>query len=411
MIFVLVFLIMMSAYFSATETAFSTMNKIKVKNLAAGGNSRAKLALELSDDFDTMISTILIGNNIVNIASSSIATAIFIKMMGDKGVSVATAIMTVVVLIFGEISPKSMAKESPESFAMFSAPLLKAFTVVLTPVNYIFKLWKNLLSKIFKSSDDSGITEEELITFVEEAAAQDGGIGEEECELIRSAIEFNDLDVKDILTPRIDIVAVEKGDEREEIANVFAESGYSRLPIYDDTIDNILGVINEKDFHNFVMTSKKSIDDIVKPVVFTTYNMKISKLLTLLQQKKSHLAIVTDEYGGTMGLATMEDILEELVGEIWDEHDEVMEDIEQVSDNTYKVQCSANIDKVMKEFSIDEEFESSTVGGWVVDILGRIPEEGDEFEYQNLRVKVTKTEQRRAIEVMVTMYPKVLVEE
>ena len=183
------------------------------------------------------------------------------------------------------------------------------------------------------------------------------------------------------------------------------------MPIYDDTIDNILGVINEKDFHNFVMTGQKSIDDIVKPVVFTTYNMKISKLLTLLQQKKSHLAIVTDEYGGTMGLATMEDILEELVGEIWDEHDEVMEDIEQVSDNTYKVQCSANIDKIMKEFSIDEEFESSTVGGWVVDILGRIPEEGDEFEYQNLRVKVTKTEQRRAIEVMVTMYPKVLVEE
>lgn len=402
-ILILALLILGSAYFSATETAFSALNKIRIKNLANDGDKRAKLTLELSENYDKLLSTILIGNNIVNITATSVATVLFVKYMGDVGATVSTAVMTVLVLIFGEISPKSLAKESPESFAMFSAPILRVMLTILAPLNFLFMLWKKLLSKIFKVKEDRGITEEELITIVEEAA-QDGGIDVQEGELIRSAIEFDDIEVVDVLTPRIDIEAVPDTADEKEVKEVFKRSGYSRLPVYEGSTDNIIGVINQKDFYN--RDDKKSVKSIIKPVIVTTESTKISKLLKLLQKQKSHMAVVTDEYGGTLGIVTMEDIIEELVGEIWDEHDEIINEFEQIEENKYRIVCSANLTKMLKLFDKDEEFDMSTVSGWVIfEFGGIIPNEGDSFDYENLHVVVTKTDKRRVLEVIVEAMP------
>ena len=401
-IIALVVLIIFSAYFSATETAFTSLNRIRIKNLANGGNKRAKLTLELCDKFDNILSTILIGNNIVNILSTSLATALFVLYFPKNGVAISTVVMTVVVLIFGEIGPKSMAKESPEEFAMFSAPFLNMLCVLFTPLNFIFSLIKKLISRIFKVKNDRSITEEELLTMVEEAQSE-GGINDNEGELIKNAIEFYDLEVSDILIPRVDVIAVQTDSTPEEIDQVFKDSRLSRLPVFHETIDSIAGVLNMKDFYYQVLGNKEPLENVIKPAMYVLEQMQISDLLKLLQQKKSHLAIVTDEYGGTVGIVTLEDVIEELVGEIWDEHDVVTEEITQISANCYRVSCNASITKMFELFEIDEEIESSTVGGWVMEQLERVPVLGDSFKYQNLTVTVTNADERRPLEIIVTV--------
>lgn len=387
--------IVMSAYFSATETAFSSLNRIRIKNMADKGNKKAKLVLRLSENYDSLLSTILIGNNIVNIASASLATVLFVKLLGDEaGPSVSTLVTTVVVLIFGEVSPKSIAKESPEKFAMFSAPILNVLRIILTPFNFLFGQWKKLLSLIFKSDEDRSITEEELLTIVEEAE-EEGGIDEQESELIRSAIEFSELEAVEILTPRIDVTGVSVEDSKEEIAKIFAETGYSRLPIYEESMDHILGIISQKDFHNAVYHTDKEVASIIRPVLFIAKNKKIDKLLKELQQKKSHMAVVMDEFGGTVGIVTLEDILEELVGDIWDEHDEIVQEVEQVAENEYLVLGNANLEKMFELLEKEIELEVVTVSGWVMNMLGRIPEKGDTFTYENLQVTVLEMDGKR----------------
>lgn len=403
---IIVLCVIMSAYFSATETAFSSLNRIRVKNMAEKGNKKAQLVLNLSENFDNMLSTILIGNNIVNILSASLATVLFVGWLGNEaGPSVSTAVTTVVVLIFGEITPKSIAKESPEKFAMFSAPILKILMFVLTPFNFLFSLWKKLLSKVVKSDGDRSITEEELITIVEEAE-QEGGLDEEESTLIRSAIEFSEVEVKEILTPRIQIEGVPEDATEDEIARVFTETGYSRLPVYKDSIDHITGVIYHKDFHNYVYNSEKDITSIIRPAIFVTPNKKIDELLKELQQQKSHIAFILDEYAGTIGLVTLEDIMEELVGEIWDEHDEIVQEIVQISENEYHVLGSADIEEVFEQFDIDEEFDVMTASGWVMNVLERIPEEGDSFVCNNLTVTVLKMDENRVEKISIVINEK-----
>lgn len=395
---IIIISILLSAYFSATETAFSSLNRIRIKNMAEKGNKRACLVLKLSENYDSLLSTILIGNNIVNIASASLATVLFVKLLGDEvGPSISTAVTTIVVLIFGEVSPKSIAKESPEKFAMFSAPFLNMLMVVLTPFNFLFRQWKKLLSKMIKSTDESGITEEELLSIVEEAK-QDGGIDEQENMLIRSALEFTEQEAVDILTPRIDITAVSLETTKEEIAAVFSDTAYSRLPIYEDTIDHIVGIIYQKDFYNYVYHAEKEISEIIRPALFVPKNKKIGILLRELQQKKIHIAVVLDEYGGTVGIITLEDILEELVGEIWDEYDEVSSEIKKKSETEYIVLGSANIDKVFEALGIEvteEEIRSGIVNGWIMNELGRIPEKEDVFEYKGYRVTVLEMNEKR----------------
>ncbi len=407
-ILIILFCIIFSAYFSATETAFSSLNRIRVKTLAEKGDKRAQLVMDLLENFDSLLSTILIGNNIVNIACASVATVLFVRLLGDEqGPTVATAVITVVVLIFGEVSPKSIAKENPERFAMFAAPLLRLLSVVLTPFNWLFKQWKKLLSKMFTAEEDEYAAEEELLTIVEEAE-QEGRIDEQESNLIRSAIEFSEQEAIDILTPRIDIVGVSSEATKEEIAEVFAETGYSRLPLYKESIDHIVGVIYLKDFYNYVYNTDAEVETIVKPALFITESKKIGELLKELQLKKSHIAIVLDEYGGTTGIVTLEDILEELVGEIWDEHDEVIEEIEKVGDDRYLVLGSTNVEDLFETLDLetesDEELEVVTVSGWVMEMLGRIPAQGDSFTYQNLDVSVLEMDENREEKIQLIIH-------
>lgn len=398
----------MSAYFSATETAFSSLNRIRIKNMAEKGNKRAGLVLKLSENYDGLLSTILIGNNIVNIASASLATVIFVKLLGDEaGASISTVVTTIVVLIFGEVSPKSIAKESPEQFAMFSAPFLNAFMVLLTPANYLFKQWKKLLSLLIRTSGDSGITEEELLAIVEEAK-QDGGIDEQEGSLIKSAIEFTELEAMDIATPRVDVTGIPVDADREEIAAVFGETGYSRLPVYKDKIDDIIGIIYQKDFYNQVYRGVCGVEAIVRPALYVAKSKKINVLLKELQKNKMHIAVVIDEFGGTMGIVTLEDILEELVGEIWDEHDVVVQEIEKISDQEYLVLGNTSVEKLFEELGGEEEFESFTVSGWVMELAERIPEEGDVLYYENMTITVMKMKDRRVEQVRIVLEAEVM---
>ncbi|MGI6029365.1 MAG: HlyC/CorC family transporter [Candidatus Heteroscillospira sp.] len=393
-------LVLLSAYFSATETAFSSMNRTRIKSMADYGDKRAQRVLELSSDYDRLLSTILVGNNIVNIGLASIGTALFIKLLGESyGPSVSTVVVTVVVLIFGEISPKSLAKEDPERFAMLTAPSVAFFIALLRPVNFLFSCWKKLLSRVFNVRSDRRLTHNELLTLVEEVE-QEGGLDKNESELLRSAIEFSELTAADILTPRVDLDAVSLDSTAGEIARMFTSTGYSRLPVYDGSIDRIVGIINQKDFYAAPRLHEENpAADIIKPPLFIPPNTPISRLLRMLQHNKAHMAVVADEYGGTMGIVTMEDILEELVGEIWDEHDEVIEEIVKKPDGAYRVICSAELHRLFDYFNIRTEPEASTVSGWVMENLGRVPQLGDSFTADGLAVTVTRTDRQRLLEI------------
>ena len=401
-IIVIVALVVMSAYFSATETAFLSLNKTRIKTLIEKGNKRAALTLELSEKYDNLLSTILIGNNIVNIAMSSISTILFLDLLGDMGASVSTAVITVVVLIFGEISPKSIAKECPEKFAMFSAPIINFLLIVLTPFNFLFAQWKKLLAKLFSLDGDTKMSPEELLMLVEEVQ-QDGTIAKAEGELLKNAIEFSDLEAKDILTHRLDLAAVAVTDSKEAIANVFAESKFSRIPVYDDSIDNIIGVLNHKDFYTSTGVTDADIRDIMTPPIFVIKEVKIDLVLRELQKKKSHLAVVLDEYGGTYGVITMEDILDELVGELWDETSEENEHFKKLSDDLYHINASIDLVEFCEYFEIDIESEMVSFSGWITDQLEKIPTTGDHFEYEGMAIRVLSTDSHRVSEVEVRL--------
>ncbi len=402
----LVILVALSAYFSAAETAFSSLNRVRIKNLASEGNRRAALVLEIEDDFDRFLSTILIGNNIVNITSASLATVLFVVWFPTYGVTISAVVMTLAVLIFGEISPKSLAREYPERFAMAAAPLLRVFLTILRPVNFLFSQWKRFLKLFFKHDEEHGITEEELITIVDEAE-NGGDIDAHESELIRSAIEFNDLDVEEILVPRVDIVAVEDTATVQELGRTYRENHYTRIPVYHETIDNIVGIIHEKDFYTLATGGARSLKDVTKPVLHTTPKTKISALLRQFQKSKNHMAVVHDEFGGTEGIVTLEDILEELVGEIWDEHDEVVELVHQTNENTWLVAGTENLEDLLESVGLepDEDCDSVTVGGWIVDRLDHIPAVGESFTYRSLNVTVTQADERRVIEAQIVITP------
>ena len=400
----LVILVAFSAFFSASETAFSSLNQIRLKSRADDGDRTAARVLAMSEQYDKLLSTILIGNNIVNIAAASIGTIIFTKMLGaERGATVSTMVLTIVVLIFGEVTPKSLAKEMPETIATAVAPVLSLLMLVLTPLTWLFSQWKRLLSHFVHSSESDTITEGELMTMVSEAE-NDGELTDRESELIRSAIEFDDVEVEEILTPRVDVVAVADDISLEELAQTFAESGYSRLPVYHGTIDNIIGVVHEKDFYIARLKKATKIDDLVAPTLYTTGSTQISQLLRTLREQHHHMAVVVDEYGGTEGIITLEDILEELVGEIWDEHDEVTEDFRKQSDGSWLVSGSASVDDLYEELDLPEEedIDSNTVNGLVQEKTCHLPKVGDRFTLGEYDGVVTRTAKRRVTEVRLT---------
>ena len=400
----IVICVMLSAFFSATETAFSSLNKTRLKVLAEKGNKRAQLTLNLADNYDKLISTILIGNNVVNIAASAIATIFFVSLLGSIGPTVSTAVVTVVVLIFSEITPKSIAKDYPEKFAMFASPVIRLVMWIFTPLNYLFSQWKKLVGRMMGGKQDARMSQEELLLLLEEVE-QEGGLKEGEGELLRNAVEFGDLEAKDILTHRVELEAVSLDATKEEVARAFTESRFSRLLVYEDTIDKIVGVIHLKDFYHGTGMSRGKIKDIMASPVYVYQTEKIGNLLRILQANKSHVAVVIDAYGGTLGIVTMEDILEELVGEIWDEHDEVEEPFHMVDENTCLVDCSVTLDDFCERFHVETDSECVSLGGWVMEQLGRVPAPGDQFDFAHLNITVTKLEDRRVETVRVTIRP------
>mgnify|MGYP004689553937 FL=1 len=400
----LVILVGFSAFFSASETAFSSLNQIRLKSRAEDGDSSAARVLAMAEQYDKLLSTILIGNNIVNIAAASIGTILFTRMLGaERGATVSTIVLTIIVLIFGEVTPKSLAKEMPEKVATAVSPFLVVLMALMTPLTWLFTQWKKLLGRFVHSGEADTITEGELMTMVSEAE-NDGELTDRESELIRSAIEFDDVEVEEILTPRVDVVAVEDDIPLEELAQTFAESGYSRLPVYHGTIDNIIGVVHEKDFYIARLKKATKIDDLVVPTLYTTGSTQISQLLRTLREQHHHLAVVVDEYGGTEGIITLEDILEELVGEIWDEHDEVTEDFRKQSDGSWLVSGSASVDDLYEELDLPEEedIDSNTVNGLVQEKTCHLPKVGDRFTLGEYDGVVTRTAKRRVTEVRLT---------
>ena len=402
----LIVLIAFSAFFSASETAFSSLNQIRLKSRAEEGDTSAARVLAMAEKYDKLLSSILIGNNIVNIAAASIGTVLFTKWLGaERGATTSTIVLTVVVLIFGEVTPKTLAKEMPETIATAVSPVLNLLMTLLTPLTWLFSQWKKLLGRFVHSSESDAITEGELITMVSEAE-NDGELTDRESQLIRSAIEFDDVEVEEILTPRVDVVAVADDTPMEEVTERFAESGYSRLPVYHETIDNIIGVVHEKDC--FAALQKRDnnvkLENLIGPTLYTTSVTQISALLRTLRESKHHMAVVVDEYGGTAGIITLEDILEELVGEIWDEHDEVTEDFRKQSDGSWLVSGSASVDDLYEELDLPEEedIDSNTVNGLVQEKTCHLPKVGDRFTLGEYDGVVTRTAKRRVTEVRLT---------
>ena len=401
----IVILILFSAYFSATETAFSTYNKIRMKNEATSGNKNAELVLKISDDYDRLLSTILIGNNIVNIASTTLATIFFTNLFGGaKGPTLSTIVMTVLVLIFGEISPKSIAKDMPDKFAMGTVHFLRIIYTILMPLNLIFSLWKKLLSKIIKIKNPDIITEEEILTIVDEAT-HDGTLNQHESTLIKNVIEFDDLDVSEICTPRTSIIAIKDTSTIEEVTETFNNCGFTRLPVYRKSIDNILGFINQKDYYRYVVEGHKSLSDIITPIPLVPPTTNISRLMRDLQKKHAQIALIVDEYGGTFGIVTLEDILEELVGEIWDEYDDAVPEMVSVGENEFTALGTSNITDIFEFFQKDCESDYVSINGWLSEKLEKIPAVGDTVKYENLIFTVTKSNTRRALEIKIKREP------
>jgi CBS domain containing-hemolysin-like protein len=327
----------------------------------------------------------------------------FTRLFLENGAAVSTVVITIAVLLFGEIAPKTIAKRMPETFAMHTLGFVQFFEFLLTPLTWLFSGWQWLVNRMIKIEEDNSDISDELITMVDEAQ-KEGDLKAHESDLISAAIEFNDLDVKDVLTPRVNVVAVSITSSIEEVERVFRANTYSRLPVYETNIDNIVGVIHEKDLYSLLVTKEKQyLRRIIKPVIYTSENVKIFTLLKQLQYAKLHLAVVLDEYGGTAGIITMEDIIEELVGEIWDESDEEILPIKEIGDDKYRVLSTVSLDEFFTffELEVDEESDSTTVNGWVNERAESIPEIGFTFDYEKLTVTVTKADDIMSHEIEV----------
>ena len=403
---IIVVLVLLSGFFSGTETAYSCANKVKLKSMVMLGKKNAKAVHKFADEnYDKLVTAILVGNNIVNLTASALGTILFAKLLNGASYSatVSTAVLTIVVLLFGEITPKYLASVYPEKMCFFFYPLMQLFYWILMPLCKIFDGFKYLLKKMFKLKKDDNITDEELMSLVDEAE-EDGTLKEDESELVRSALEFDDLKVEDILVPRVDVFAVDEDSTMDEVREIFKKTGYSRLPVYKDTIDNVIGLIHERDFYNGYVDGEKSIAKLVQDVVFTSEYTRISTLLKQLQKRKIHMAVVSDEYGGFMGIVTLEDILEQLVGEIWDEHDEEEVLFGKINDEgEYWVDGKCALEDffaLYDEEEIGDKYESNTVAGWVTEVFGQVPPIGEVLRSEKLEIKIVKATKQKVLKVL-----------
>ena len=404
----LILCIILSAFFSATETAFSACNRVKLKTVDGPRKKRAQLALSLLEKYDPLLTTVLIGNNLVNIVGTAIATLLFTTRIlpgrEELATTIASAVMTVLVLLFGEIGPKTLAKQQPERFAMAAAPGIRTLMVILKPLDLLFGLYRKLLGKVVRPVEEESQIEEELKTIIDEAQTE-GDIEEEEGKLIRSAIEFNDQDASDIMTPRVDVTAIEDTASVEEAADLFRDTWFSRIPVFHEDLDHIVGILHEKDFYKMTHDGCTDIRQIMKDPVFAPASLPISNLLKQFRTSQTHLIILLDEYGGTEGIVTMEDVLEELVGEIYDEHDEVNEEVVEQEDGTLIVDGNMQLQELLDKYGLENKYDTDTVGGWAGEMLEKVPEIGDTFTLEKYRFTVTEMDGFRVTRIQVTKLP------
>ena len=407
MIAVIALLVLFSAFFSSTETAFSSVSRIRLKNKAENGNKKAKKALYIVEHYDKALAAILVGNNIVNIASSALATLLFVSFLGDAtGTVVSTVVLTIVVLICGEVIPKNFAIENNEQICLAFAGVLRFFMVIFTPVTFLLLKLTDAVKKISSKNKKKSptVTEDEL-KYIVESIEEEGVLEEQESELVQSALEFDEKTAYDILTPRVDLVAIDINDDMENIKEIVLRERYSRIPVYKDNIDNIVGVLHSRDFLEVLLSGRiPDINKLMQPAYYIYRSKKLSALLADFKYKKLHIAVVTDDYGGTLGIVTMEDLLEQIVGDIWDEDEEIEHKYKKTGDHRYEISGDMNIDDMLELFDKDEKYlhsDSKSVGGWVIEQIGDIPENGSVFTYKELTVTVDSVEDQRINRVTV----------
>ncbi len=404
----LILCIALSAFFSATETAYSASNRVKLKTVDGPRKEKAQIALALLEKYDSLITTVLIGNNLVNIVGTAIATLLFTTRIlpgkEDLATTLASVMMTVAVLFLGEVGPKTLAKQQPERFAMAVSPVISFLMMLLKPLDMLFGLWRKLLSKIIKPAEEETQIEDELMTMIDEAQTE-GDIEEEEVELIRSAIVFNDQDAADIMTPRVDVTAIEDNATIENAANLFRDTWFSRIPVYHEDLDHIVGILHEKDFYKMTHEGCTDITKIMKEPSFAPASLSIGNLLKQFRTSQTHLVILLDEFGGTEGIVTMEDVLEELVGEIYDEHDEVNEEVVEQEDGTLIIDGGMQLQELLDKLEAENEYDTDTVGGWAAEMLEKVPEVGDSFTLGRHQFTVTEMDGFRVTRMQVTELP------
>lgn len=399
-VIIIIILVFLSAFFSAAETAFTSANRIRLKYMHEEGSKGAGCALKVIEKYDKCLTTILVGNNIVNIGTSSLATLLCVNLFGDRGPVIATAATTIIVLIFGEITPKTIAKGNAEAMSIFFGRILSGLMFVLTPVSAVFLLIQKGATRLFNKKSEVTVTEQELMHIIDEI--EDEGVLEaQESALVRNALEFDETTAEQIMQSRVNVVGVDLYDSNEEIMELFKSEAYTRLPVYEKSLDHIVGVISYRDFTQKMMEDPHfSLSEIISDIMYIPSLMHISELLKRMQKEKEHIAVVVDQYGGTAGIVTMEDVLEELVGEIWDENDEVFMPVRFLSDNTFivsgevsKVDFNRYFESRDMDYEINGDF--NTVGGWVFELFGRIPSPGDKIETDEFDITVQDLNERR----------------
>ena len=406
---IIILLVMCSAFFSSTETAYSSVSKIRLKNYADNGNKKAKRAYDIAENYEKALATLLVGNNIVNILASALATILFVSFLGEaNGTLASTVVLTVVVLIFGEVLPKNIAIENSEKMCMNSAMVLYILMVLLTPVTFIL-LKLNKVAKNIASNDhekEPTVTEDEL-KYIVESIEEQGVLEEQESDLVQSALEFDEKTAYDILTPRVDMTAIDIEDDPDKIKQIILTERYSRIPVYKKNVDNIIGVLHTRDYlEQLLKVEYPDITKLIQSVYFIYRSKKLSSLLADFKHKRLHMAIVTDDYGGTMGIVTMEDLLEQLVGDIWDEDEEVENKFKKIADNKYEIAGDMNISDMLDLIDKDVKYidtDSKSVGGWVIEQIGDIPIQNDKFTYKDLIVMVNDIEDQRINSVTIIL--------
>ena len=402
---VIFLLVLLSALFSAMETAFSFVNKIRVQQSAEDGNRRAKNAQYIIEHFDNALTAILICNNIVNLGCSSLATVLCLHLFGDYGSAIATGATTLLVLTFGEVIPKCLAKENCDSFSLSTAGFLKALTILLKPLIFIFLKLKTLALKIAGGENDAPSVTENELKYIVESIEEEGVLEESESEMVRSALDFAETTAEEILTPRVDVVFLNVEASAEKIKEIIFENRYSRIPVYEETIDNIVGILHTRDYLESLADGKApELKEIIQPPFFVFKSQQLSKILSNFKRTRNHIAIVTDEYGGTLGIVTMEDLLEEIVGDIWDEDEEIEHSYYKIGKDEFLVNGDIELDDMLALFNVDEgslESDSITVGGFILEHAGTIPKKRESIESDGFRFTVMEVQNQRIMRVVV----------